>query len=93
MSHPNESSNSSSFQSGDPFYFFASGAEAAGNHSNLQAAGQQLRIIMLTGAANQIVCQKVNMTDVATINTASGGGAPWYGLVASFGLMAFFSQL
>ena len=87
----NDSSSSNSFQSGAAFYFFASGAEAASNHSYLQAAGQQLRVLILTGAANQIVCQKVNMTDVSTTSAAPGGAAPWYGLAASFGLMVLFS--
>lgn len=91
--HPNDPSNSTAFRSGDAFYFFASAPEAAGNHSHLQAAGQQLQIIMLTGAANQIVCQKVNMTDVTTSNAASSTKAPWYASMASLGLLALFTQL
>lgn len=72
--------------SGDAFYFHSTASLPGGNNTFYEEAGQELQAVVISGAAREMMCQKVNKTDAAvptrteacaeeTSRTGSGGGA------------------
>ena len=92
----NNVSDSSMFYpitSGDAVLYSASGAQNEGNNSYYQNATQQLQVILLTGATNQILCQKVNKTDIMTSMAPTIVSSSYYGIAAAFGLIVLLTTL